>query len=68
MRAEILEDLRTYFGAEASSYAPVNGGWLNKKWRAETSAGTLLVKQHSRERFSDRQLFRLNSRFCASVR
>lgn len=49
---ELLADLADSYGIYCYSTVPVTGGWLNKKWRAETNCGTLLIKQYSFERFT----------------
>ena len=52
----ILEDLRKTFGLEIPEAQTVDGGWLNRKWKARTNRGDFLIKQFSRKRFGDRQL------------
>jgi len=52
----ILRDLRENYGLQPTEIAPVDGGWMNKKWKIKTPEGVFLVKQFSRERFNERQL------------
>ena len=52
----IQNDLSIAYGINVLSAEPVDGGWLNKKWKSVTDGGTFLVKQFSRDRFGDRQL------------
>lgn len=56
MNGLIIQDLQAAFGIQICSFSTVSGGYLNKKWRVETDAGDLLVKQYSHERFSRRKL------------
>ena len=48
---KIKDDMKAAFGIGCGVCTPVEGGWLNKKWRVESDAGTLLVKQYSHKRF-----------------
>jgi len=52
MNYKIKDDLRASLGIDCREVTPVDGGWLNKKWKAETDRGTLLIKQYSHKRFS----------------
>jgi homoserine kinase type II len=51
---EILEDIlnhfRKQFGYTIESVNPIHKGWLNLKWKIETSNGAYLLKQYNRER------------------
>ncbi len=59
MDTAIREDLAKAYGLTVISASPVEGGWLNRKWRVGTSDGRdLLVKQFSRTRFRPSQLER----------
>ena len=49
---KIKDDMKAAFGIDCGVCTPVEGGWLNKKWKVETAAGALLVKQYSSKRFS----------------
>lgn len=51
MDTAIRNDLRTVFGLTVREETPVDGGWLNRKWKIRTEDGLYLVKQFSRERF-----------------
>ncbi|HJC22576.1 MAG TPA: phosphotransferase [Candidatus Eisenbergiella merdavium] len=54
--ASVREDLKRCFGLGGERFAPVSGGWLNRKWRLASDSGDFLVKQYSRKRFNQRQL------------
>lgn len=56
MEPVIRHDLPAAYGLNVLTAEPVDGGWLNRKWKAVTDRGTFLVKQFSRTRFGDRQL------------
>lgn len=58
---ELLADLADSYGIYCYSTVPVTGGWLNKKWRAETNCGTLLIKQYSFQRFTLAKLKKIDS-------
>lgn len=49
---KIKDDMKAAFGIDCGVCTPVEDGWLNKKWKVETAAGVLLVKQYSSKRFS----------------
>lgn len=49
---KIRDDIKASLGIECREVTPVEGGWLNKKWKVETDGGTMLVKQYSNKRFS----------------
>lgn len=52
MLSRIQTDLNRSYGIRCHETVPVTGGWLNRKWKASTDAGPLLIKQFSTERFS----------------
>lgn len=56
MEPSIRNDLPVAYTLNVLTDEPVDGGWLNRKWKALTDRGTFLVKQFSRTRFGDRQL------------
>lgn len=56
MDATIRTDIQTAYGLAIEDCTPVVGGWLNRKWKARTERGDLLVKQFSRVRFRPGQL------------
>ncbi len=56
MESAIRNDLSIAYCLNVLTAEPVDGGWLNRKWKAMTDCGTFLVKQFSRTRFGDRQL------------
>ncbi len=58
MDTTLRNDLSAAFGLNVlpDEPEPVDGGWMNKKWKTATDRGTFLVKQFSRTRFGDRQL------------
>ena len=56
MEPAIRNDLPAAYGLNLLTAEPVDGGWLNRKWKAVTDCGMFLVKQFSRIRFDDCQL------------
>lgn len=56
MKTQIFDDLKYSYGIICHEAIPVTGGWLNRKWKAVTAQGELLVKQFSPERFSPDKL------------
>lgn len=56
MRQSIIDDMAAAFGIHCGEEEPVEGGWLNKKWRVTSDRGELLVKRYSNRRFSVRGL------------
>lgn len=52
----IASDLWTSYGLDAAGAVPVEGGWLNRKWKLQGPRGPVLVKQYSVERFGPQQL------------
>ena len=56
MNGELANDLEAGYGIHVKTIEPVDGGWLNRLWRAETDHGELLIKQFSPQRFGPRQL------------
>ena len=57
--AALAADLTQIYGLPPDTAVPVSGGWLNKKWKIRAGGAFYLVKQFSRERFSDRQLMHI---------
>lgn len=60
MTEEHLQDLSETYGLRPQKITLVSGGWLNKKWKINTPAGVFIVKQYSRERFSERQIAQID--------
>ncbi len=58
MDTVLREDIEKMYGISVTEAVPVNGGWLNRKWRVPTADGDVLVKQFSRTRFRPHQLER----------
>lgn len=56
MNERILKDMRSVFGLTVHEFSPVEGGYLNQKWKARTSRGDVLIKQYSPERFNHKKL------------
>lgn len=56
MDTGIREDLERTYGLLVNEEIPVNGGWMNRKWKISTERGDFLVKQFSRVRFRPGQL------------
>lgn len=52
----VAGDLWANYGIDAAGAVPVEGGWLNKKWKLKSPKGPVLVKQYSVERFGPQQL------------
>ncbi|MBQ8508933.1 MAG: phosphotransferase [Clostridia bacterium] len=60
MTSAILADLPAAYGMIPDEIVPVNGGWLNKKWRIRCKGRDLLIKQYSAKRYNmERQRTRL---------
>jgi homoserine kinase type II len=47
---ELSWDVSHRFGFEIISMEPIKRGWLNLKWKINTSGGTYLLKQYNKER------------------
>ncbi len=47
---ELARDVSRRFGFEIVSMEPIKRGWLNLKWKINTSSGTYLLKQYNKER------------------
>ena len=60
-RSRIFADIRTHFGFEIRAWEPVSGGWLNRKYKLTTDAGTFLVKQFSMQRYSQKKLLQIEA-------
>ena len=56
MEKAIWADLQASYGLIPRAIEPVTGGWMNRKWKASTEAGDVLIKQFSRERFGPEKL------------
>ena len=67
MDSVILDDLRNTFGLEVTGTTAVDGGWLNRKWKARTQRGDVLVKQFSRTRFGERQLLQIEEALVRQI-
>lgn len=61
MLPHIFSDLKNSYQIRCFETAPVTGGWMNRKWKASTDRGELLIKQFSRERFRPEQLERIEA-------
>ncbi len=61
MENNIIADLKDSYGLTCNQITPVTGGWLNQKWRVSTDKGEILVKKYSNERFSNKQLKKVES-------
>lgn len=48
----ILDDIQANYGLSCKQIMPIQGGWLNKLWKASTNAGEIVIKQYSNQRFS----------------
>ncbi|MCI3927668.1 phosphotransferase [Paenibacillus sp. TRM 82003] len=48
---EVGEQLGQRFGAKVAAMAPIEQGWLNAKWRADTEEGALFVKAYHPDRY-----------------
>ena len=47
----IRADLKNSYGLTCTQITPVDGGWLNRKWKVSTDTGELLIKQFSYKRY-----------------
>lgn len=56
MDERILACMESAMGIRVRSARPVLGGYLNAKWRVQSSLGALLVKQYSMTRFDPERL------------
>lgn len=61
LERRIVDDLGRSYGLFPTAMAPVQGGWLNRKWKAECAGEPLLVKQYSFERFSMEKLLQIEA-------
>lgn len=61
MEDDIIADLKESYGITCSEINQVTGGWLNQKWKVSTDKGELLVKKYNNERFSSKQLEKIES-------
>lgn len=67
MEKKLLADLEESYGLRCGEITPVTGGWLNKKWKVSSSRGTLLVKQYSYERFTQKRLEQIESALLRQI-
>lgn len=67
MEKKLLADLEQSYGLRCGEITPVTGGWLNKKWKVSSSRGTLLVKQYSYERFTQKRLEQIESALLRQI-
>ena len=56
MENSIIADLEESYGLICNQITPVEGGWLNQKWKVTTDKCDLLVKQFSNKRYSREKL------------
>ncbi|MDR7815083.1 phosphotransferase [Lacrimispora sp.] len=56
MENSIISDLEESYGLTCNQITPVEGGWLNRKWKVSTDKCELLVKQFSNRRYSGDKL------------
>ncbi len=56
MENSIIADLEESYGLTCNQITPVEGGWLNQKWKVSTDKCELLVKQFSNRRYSGDKL------------
>ncbi len=61
MEQRIIEDLEQSYGVLCRHATPVTGGWLNKKWKASTNKGTLLIKRYSNQRFTQDKIRQIDA-------
>ncbi|WP_058302106.1 phosphotransferase enzyme family protein [Gorillibacterium timonense] len=64
----ILNHAEQVFHFVLMNPVPVSGGWLNRKWRADSEHGPVLIKQFSEERYSADRLAALESAMKRSGR
>lgn len=47
----LIEDIESNYNIECSLQREVHGGWKNKKWKAHSGLGDILIKELSSERY-----------------
>ncbi len=57
----LRRDLREAYGLRCGDAVPVEGGWLNRKWRIRFDGGEALVKEFSPARYGPEKMARLES-------
>ncbi|GLI07791.1 hypothetical protein YDYSG_38210 [Paenibacillus tyrfis] len=53
IRDDILSSISDIFGIKIYDYLPIEQGYLNLKWKIETDAGSLFVKQYNKTRYPE---------------
>lgn len=61
MNPSICSDIKTSYGIVCRAITPINGGWMNQLWRADTDHGELLIKQFSLKRYTKAKLADIES-------
>lgn len=61
MNPSICSDIKTSYGIVCHAVTPINGGWMNQLWRADTDHGELLIKQFSLKRYTKAKLADIES-------
>lgn len=56
MYQEITDFIREVYGLTCHCVTPVDGGWLNRLWKASSCQGELLIKQYSTKRYDRKKL------------
>lgn len=61
MNPSILLRYQDQLGIVCRAITPINGGWMNQLWRADTDHGELLIKQFSLKRYTKAKLADIES-------
>lgn len=51
-----IEDIESNYNIKCSLQREITGGWKNKKWKAHSSLGDIIIKELSNERYNISQL------------
>ncbi|MGN1346653.1 MAG: phosphotransferase, partial [Eubacteriales bacterium] len=68
MDRAICLDLPAAYCLTPTDAIPVDGGWLNRKWKIHTARGPFLVKQFSRTRFRPEHLVQIEAALERQIR
>ena len=63
----IVADIKAGYGIVCHQVTPIDGGWQNRLWRAQTDGGDILIKQYSGKRFRDSQLHAIDTALLRQV-
>ncbi|WP_425449320.1 phosphotransferase [Dethiothermospora halolimnae] len=54
-----IEDIQSHYNIKCSFQREITGGWKNKKWKAHSSFGDIVIKELSDERYNISQIKRV---------